>query len=77
MGEVSGHEITRSRTNRCGLQGAQRADVTHLIETGSMPYRPGHDTCAASRTRLFQAAWDGQEKCGLPDQGRLLTKVAI
>jgi len=55
-----------SRTNRCELQGAQRVDVAHLIETGSTPLRPGQDTRAASRARLHSSrmGWPGEG--GLP-----------
>jgi hypothetical protein len=60
-----------SRTNRCGLQGAQRVDVAHLIETGSTPHRPGQDTRAASRARLHSGrmGWPGRAaslRCSTP-----------
>lgn len=66
------HKIQKnsSRTNRCGLQRAQRADVAQLNETGSTPHRLGQDTRAESRAR-FHSSRDGQEgmasfRCSMP-----------
>jgi hypothetical protein len=81
MREVLGHEITRSRKTAAepigvSFKAPNQLTLPHLIEARSTPRRPGQDTRAASRARLHSRRMGRPGKRGLPDQGRLLTRVA-